>query len=134
MLWISERLSNKDHALRCCKCVWNIMIITCLNSTSPFSASYAVRKVWFILNNLTAEDEVFCISSTSLAKNALRSIWPQQTTSGKQEIYPFKLQLRPFGTAPYILPSTLTTKTCQMLVLLFFAVVIIRPSKQRNKF
>lgn len=134
MLWISERLSNKDHALRCCKCVWNIMIITCLNSTSPFSASYAVRKVWFILNNLTAEDEVFCISSTSLAKNALRSIWPQLTTSGKQEIYPFKLQLRPFGTAPYILPSTLTTKTCQMLLLLFFAVVIIRPSKQRNKF
>lgn len=129
-----KEIIYNNHALRCCKCVWNIMIITYLNSISPFCASYAVRRVWFILNSFTAEDEVFSISSTSLAKNALRSIWPQKTTSGKQEIYPFKLQLRPFSTAPYILPPTLTTKTCQMLLLLFFAVVIIRPSKQRNKF
>lgn len=130
MLWISERLSNKDHALRCCKCVWNIMIITCLNSTSPVCASYAVRKVWFILNNLTAEDEVFCISSTSLAKNALRSIWPQQTTSGKQEIFNYARLARPLISCL----RRLQQKLVKCWFYCFFAVVIIRPSKQRNKF
>ena len=82
-----------------------------------FLASWEIGMI-HIFNRLTAEDELFCVAHTSLAKNALRSIWPQKTTSGKRGIYPFKLQTYLYSTAS--LYPVFTSHIQKLLIVTFY--------------